>query len=295
MMKTNKNIHSLIYRRYSIHIISILCIIPLLSGCSGEYLAEKMFWYANRGYKEIVTSSKPKDKKEYDQVINKFQEIINTYPDWENTSVSQLLIARLYFHQKEFQNAQKEFQKVLTHYPTKVAICSEALFSIGMCKEKRGYWNSALKIYNEVHSKYEFTEYGLVVPLHIAQYYKDKKPSQAPAAYQKAIDYYLFIEGRRVHPKISESAEDLLLTCYINQKEWDKAIELLKFIHTISPNSERGRTALYRVANFYDEKIDNKVEALKVYKQFLNLYPHHHLSEGVTMRISSLKIIIPEK
>ncbi len=275
-------------RKYLIGTILVL----ITTGCGGDYLAEKMYWQANRLYEKIITSSTPVSKSEYQRVVNAYQKIIDTYPQWNNIPMVQFFIGQVYLEQKDFTNAEKHFIKLVRKYPSEIEVCSKALFSIGTCREKKGDWENALKLYNQLLIDYPWTEYGLIVPLHIAQYYQERKNQyQSTIAYEKAIQYYRMIYNKPTNPTISGKSESLLLTCYIDQEKWEDAIELLRLINICSPNSEKGKIALYRLANLYEDKIKDSSQALVVYKEFVAKYPTHHLAESARIRINTLNII----
>lgn len=76
-----------------------ICMVGLfiLSGCSKEYLAERMYWYANKLYAQIIKNPDKTSKYETKMTIGAFQDILRVYPEWETASQLQFNIANIYF------------------------------------------------------------------------------------------------------------------------------------------------------------------------------------------------------
>jgi len=271
-------------------------IIILLTGCRQEYRLERMYYYANKDYMEILKNPFQTNKDQIDDVIAEFDRIININPEWDGIGNVRYAIAHLYFLKRDFGKAKAKFKKIISDFPYQIGMCIQAKFFIGVCYEQEGKWDKALATFEKIMKDYPLAQLSIELPHYIAQYYqRHKKYHQAEDILRNAItNYESMISTYPYERKLIIVLEDVILHTYKELDDWDGVINTLQKIAIKYHKTDRGAEALYRLAKTYESK--NKIEkAIELYKQFIKDYPKHKFANIAKTKIPSLQLTLPPK
>lgn len=263
-------------------ILVLVCILFFLSGCGGEYPAEKLYWKAGKFSEQIFRNPKGTPSSQYDRAISAFRKVVRKYPDSEKAKEAQLKIGDLYAAWENFPQAIKEFEKAIQKYPGNTILCSTAQFAIGTCYEKQENWKEALVAYRKLFTDYQNTSLGLQVPLYIAQYYqRNEETKETNEAFRQAIKDYKKIVSEHPKSKIAYIAQDYIAICYFNLKQWHEAINTLEKLIKDYPESPKAAQSLLTMAGIYRNQLKQPQKAIAIYRQFLKEYPDSKLTHTV--------------
>ena len=135
-----------------------------------QRMAEQAFLLAMTAY----------EKKQYDIAEGKFKELIEKYPGSKNILQANLVLARIYKHKNNIENAVAVWQKLVKDFPQSNQI-AEALIELANYQyyNKKNYEESK-KIIEDVLQKYPNSEFSDMANLSLAVYYRDR------GSYEKA-------------------------------------------------------------------------------------------------------------
>jgi len=273
-----------------------ICIIGLLilSGCSKEYLAERMYWYANKLYAEIIKNPDKASEIKTKMTIGAFQDILRAYPEWDNASQLQFNIANIYFLKKKYPQARKEFRKLQDTYPEQINMCLQSQIAIGRTYEMEKKWNKALACYQKIITDYPVSYPAMQLLRYIGDYYDAyKQDDKAQEAYAQAINHYERLIKDYVGTQVEATAWEFIMDIYKKQKQYDKTLETLQRIIDAHPESNRAAVALYEIATMYSDALKKPEQAFGYYKSFVTKYPEHKLVKSAKTKMESIALSFP--
>ncbi|MEK7273831.1 MAG: tetratricopeptide repeat protein [Candidatus Desantisbacteria bacterium] len=276
---------------------TLICMVGLLLlvGCSKEYMAERMCWYANKLYAQIIKNPDKVSKYEVKMTISAFQDILRIYPEWDNASQLQFNIANIYLLKKKYPQARKEFKNLQDKYPEQINMCLQAQIFIGRTYEMEKKWDKALVCYQKVILDYPVSYPALQLLCYVADHYDAcKQDDKAQEAYAQAINHYERLINDYTGTQIEATAWEFILDIYKKQKQYDKTLETWQRIIDAHPESNRAAVALYEIAVMYQDVLKKPTEAFGYYKSFVAKYPEHKLVQSANTKMESIAMSFPE-
>ena len=133
-------------------------------------MAEQAFLLAMTAY----------EKNQYDIAEGKFKELIEKYPRSKNILQANLVLARIYKHNNNIENAVVVWQKLVKDFPQRNQI-AEALIELANYQyfNKKNY-EEGKRLIEDVLKKYPNSEFADMAHLSLAVYYRDR------GSYEKA-------------------------------------------------------------------------------------------------------------
>lgn len=263
----------------------------IFCGCSDRYKAERKFWFINKKYSNIIKNPQKADEKKFQNLIKELKFIVDKYPNWENSSKIQFLVGDMFLMRKNFDEAEKEFMKVVINFPKDPEVCSRALFAVGNIREKQNQWEKALEKYEELINNYFGTFIGLQMPLYIARYYRSKNLLQkSKDAYARAIIEYINAIETNPYSKRVPILQDLLMMCYYENDDLENYIKSLDRLVNKYPNSITAISSLYKLASVYQNILKNSDKALEIYKKITTDYPNEEVTKFAEFNLMNMYI-----
>ncbi|MFH1963513.1 MAG: tetratricopeptide repeat protein [bacterium] len=274
-----------------------ICMIGLLLlvGCSKEYMAERMYWYANKLYAQIIKNPDKSSEYEIKMTIGAFRDILRIYPEWDVASQLQFNIANIYFLKKKYPQARKEFRKLQDTYPEQINMCLQSQISVGRTYEMEKKWDMALVCYQKIITDYPVSYSAMQLLRYIGDYYYAcKQDDKAQEAYAQAINHYERLIKDYAGTQVEATAWEFILDIYKQQKQYDKTMETLQRLIDAHSESNRAATALYEIATMYLDVLKKPEDAFGYYKKFVTKYPEHKLVKAANTKMESIAMSFPE-
>lgn len=269
-------------------IILLLLIMSILTGCHGQYKAERDFYLANRKYRRILQQIDSTKKEEFQGLIVEFRKILLIYPTGPRSADAQLKIGNLYNAQNKQDKAIDEYKKVIENFPNSTEASSRALFAIGGVYQIKGDDEKAKLYFNKALEDYPKTKVALDIPLYLARYYRVKeKHDESDTAYNDAINRYRSIIDENPDSAIGIYAIDYLVSCYGDRNRWQEAISVLGEIEDKYPQSASALKSLFVMGRIYEAHLKDKQKAEEVYKEMIERFPDSALSQSVKEYLNS--------
>jgi len=199
-----------------------------LLGINSDYAIEQMAWKVQREYLDILKDPKIVPEPTFDKVIKDYQKIIKRYPNSKLTPGIRMLVGNVYHVKKDYETSRKKFNEIIKLYPESKELQAQALSAIGRTYEAQDNWPGARKIYDRIMAEYTLTLTGLGIPLYIANHYKGVNDYQKTMdAYELAITHYNTLTAKNPDSPVEYAALRYLGNCYLEQKRWKEAVEVL--------------------------------------------------------------------
>ncbi|MDD5347509.1 MAG: outer membrane protein assembly factor BamD, partial [Candidatus Omnitrophica bacterium] len=214
----------------------------------------------------------------------------------------QLEFAQSLFNAEEYEDAKREFKKVLKRFP-KAKEAAESQYFLGLIEEKQGNHYEAFKEYQKVIDKYPFSERIAEI---IEREYAIGEAYMTGKARRKALGLDLPVDNPAIeifgkvvdnsqYGPLAAKAQYQLGMVYKNLDQYYEAEEAFTRVVTNYPDSEWAAAAKFQIAACrallskgpaYDQGATK--EAREKFQEFLTANPEAKLSEEAEKSIQSL-------
>ncbi|MBN1587789.1 MAG: tetratricopeptide repeat protein [Candidatus Omnitrophica bacterium] len=269
--------------------LSILIISSLgLSGCGGDYQAERLMWEARQESRFIQGDPKLVPAEAWENVVQAYQKVLDKAPGSKLAAQAQFNIATVYLRQLDLEKAREAYGKVLQNYSKDRRLSSEAYFIIGRTHELENHWDKAVESYENLVLYYGDTLKGLQVPIYIAEGYKRRgQIEEARAAYEKALKGYDKRAEDSSSGNFKAHAYGFKAWAYESEGDWANALNTHMSVANEYPESDRAPLSLFTAALIYQQKFQDMDRAVQLYKTLLSRYPKHRLTQFAILQVRS--------
>lgn len=196
--------------------------------------------------------------------------------------------AKVLAQERRFESARKLLKWIMTNFSSNDDLCASAQFALASTYETQGRWDRALIEYKWVQEKYPLTPEGLLVPLHIADYYrKQGEKTLEESALLDAIGHFQTLVRKYPKTMLAGIAQEYIIYCLSAQKAWDSAARAATALRQIYPGTRSEISSYLFLGQIY-ESMRHFEEAKEVYNQFLQRFPNHPLTSKVRNRMKQL-------
>jgi tetratricopeptide (TPR) repeat protein len=264
----------------SIRFVLILSLIFSLTGCSREYQSERHLYRATKLAKNILLAPDTIPPQEFNRAVDAYKSIFEKYPDTWSAKRARIALGSLYLSKKEFEKARAYFNRALEASTDNKNLCMEAQFAIAKSYENEGLWDKALIEYQKIMKDYPDSEMALALPLYIASKNKD---------YASAIAYYAKIREENPKTLLGFKAENLIVTCYMKQDDWDNAVSSLERLAMDYPMARTIELTMRMILDICRDRLNAPERAISFFEKFLQEYPDHALKDSLNKGLEVLK------
>ena len=225
-------------------------------------------------------------QNEIPQAIKIYKQYFKLYPKHPLVGRSEAQLGILYQHQKDPVKAREWFEKALLNLNSKrPGEIADTKTLIGRTYQEEGKWEEAKKIYDEVAEKYGNTNAALQIPFFVAeQYEKTGAPEKAKEVLDRALERYKDLESRTKDPDRASFVQRLQNAAYAEKGDWAKVIENFNGNIKREKSLERKANWIFLKAFVTEKRLEDRVQALDLYKDFLAQFPQHPLAKMAKSR-----------
>jgi tetratricopeptide (TPR) repeat protein len=196
----------------------------------------------------------------------------------------------VYIIKKDYDIARQKLNEAIAKFPGNATVGAEALAMIGSSYEVQGNWTEALNTYNKLKQEYPLTDFGLNIPFYVAAYYeKNGHEQNAQNAFNEAIGYYLKLSTEYPHTVVGLKSLRLLSNCYIAQKNWEEAVNVLEKVITQYPNPEIAVSVIDAINAITVSQLKDYDRAIGIYRHLIDSNPNHPLGKMLKKAIGVLE------
>jgi len=223
------------------------------------------------------------NQEDYKNAYQKFQEIVEKYPDSEYCLIALGMIQRYYL--EGISGPQEESRKSLSleeETPHKLMIKAQVKY---ITARSMADVEEAVQIWRKIMDKYPNSKLVDDAQLKIAKFYYDKRDyEQAIKECQKIIDKY-------PDSNSAPAADIWIAYCYGFLKNYSMAIEKCKEVINKYPNNIYAPLAQRYIASTYEDLRDYQ-QAIIEYQKVIDTYPNYEGIPGVKYCIERCQLLL---
>jgi TolA-binding protein len=178
---------------------------------------------------------------------------------------AKLKIADSYFNMEMYDEALKEYQRIIQQHPDHPNI-GEAQYGLALVYKVTGKYDAYLA------ATREFIETHPQSPLSIAAQYQIGEQYFQQGEFSQAIAAYQWILERFPDNEYADNAMYRIGQSYVQQENLATAVSVLKDFLAMYPNSEFRPAAQYEIANTYFKMLEFEMAAQE-YQTFIQSFP----------------------
>jgi len=294
--------------------ITISLFIVILFGCSGEgvkndiFVAEKMFYKAEKIKQNILVNPDIANPEDYEKAELAYREIIDKLDNKEKLSKALkgilqrrwLTIAQLHLLQKKYDEVINIYKEIIERSTNDRELCAVAQFSMAQSLERLKKFDEAIEAYKVVFRNYPpvlsdtlLANYSILqTPVYIARLYRaNDKAIEADRQYEAARIYYEQVIQQYPQTDIALEAQNQIALSYGDQGKWDRSVQVLTDVISRYPNAPKLKSIMYTLAIIYDQQLKQSDKALDIFQMILNKFPQDDkLSGQVYLAIGNIHL-----
>lgn len=269
--------------------IAILCSLTALSGCGGDYNAEKAYWQYVRVNTAVMKDPATVPGDAFNKATDSLSRIIKRYPQWRKSSELQLILAQMFAARSDLAAAEREYRALISGFPQQYEICALAQYSLGAIAEQQGRVADAATEFQRIIEIYPTTSIGLKIPAHMVAFRRRHgTAADAETAFQQSLRHYQnLIETNPFADMVPAIQEALVNMCYENGKTPDAIKALQRFIdaHAQAPAVPG---ALLASAHLYRASLKQPARAIEDYEQIITKTPQSKQAKTALLELTGM-------
>lgn len=269
-------------------ILTGICCLLLLVGCSQNYQAERESWKAEQLLSGVTKTMVQEHPEVLDPSIAAFKKVYEQFPGTGKAVESLFVISNLYLRQKKFEDAIHTLEKVIQNYSDARDRAPEARYGMAGIYEATGQWEKAEKLFWETAEYHPYHQKGLYAPVHIVLHYKKLKDIDGMAlAYQKAVDFYQKMIKQTGPIQAGGSLKNYLALTQLANGNWREARDTWDALPGEFPDSPFAPMALLASGELSWKKKEAEAAAVS-YETYLKNYPKHPLVRRTMVQLGMI-------
>jgi outer membrane assembly lipoprotein YfiO len=229
---------------------------------------------------------------------------------WENPKFSvkdtpgeQLELALDFYKSKQYQEATRELNKLIKHYP-RAREAPEAQYYIALISEEQGDLSQAFKQYQLVIDRYPFSErardiikkeYDIGIKLLEGNNSQNKFVNAVVGGDYNVIDVFRTVIKNAPYGELAAPSQYKVGLFFLEKGMYQESRDEFEKLINDYPDSEWVKAAKYQIAvadakRSTDAQYDQKVTqaAAKEFKEFVSIYPDAEFSDEAKVNIQHL-------
>lgn len=299
-----------LYKNYLLAVAATLAMI--FCGCSDQssqtndvYLAEKMFFKAEKLKQDILINPEIASLEEYNQIELAYRDLIGRFSSLTKNSAavraivqrSWLTIAELALMQKKVDTAISVYREIVEKATDDRELCAAAQFSMAQELERTQQLDEAIKAYEVVFRNYPpvlsdtlLPNFRILhTPIYIARLYsKTQQNKLAEQQYDEARKYYEQVIAKWPRTDIAMAAENQIAMSYGDQGNWDKAVAGLENIVQNYSKKPELIGVYFTLGKIYEQQFKNTNRALEIYYRILQQFPEEQNLGQIHLAIATV-------
>ena len=270
-----------------------------------EYEADRLFYWANKGYQSILINPNIASEEDFDIAIKSFRSIGKKFRNYATRSQnirsivrrSELDIPALFIIQKNFQAALQEYDRIIQENKLDTLLQASARFNKASLYEKLGDLKQALDEYKIFMASYSSLFYKneasfqfLQVPIRIARLKKIMKDKNSNLEYKQARRFYrqlLVTKSKNIPYSL---LYQLIALTFSESGQWQSTVRVLKEFLATHGDTIQEPGVLLEIGDIYMMRLNSPSDAIREYQNIIKKYPNHIQTAVAQMNIGDIML-----
>jgi len=281
-------------RRYYRQLKSLHPGTPFESAVSGKivatYLKQNQYDQAVRSLKEtrddstgllsprvlmILADIHMNNTHNFRQAEKAYREFVDAYPEDKEIGPMTLGLSMSLFERGKYKDARDAARNIEKLPFINKKTVAEAYYLVALCYEKEGRWEQAIGQYDLLMATFPGTDKAFEAGLYVANRYLTKGQEKlANQKFEETADYIRkYTNPETSNPMQAARAYGYLVRCYTEMRDLDRTIETLEQLASRFPLTPEGRFAPLKLADLYENELNDRAKAIDWLKQFIKNNP----------------------
>lgn len=270
------------------HTLLIVCALGA-AGCSASYFGERLFWKAQQLAAPISKDPAQASPEQIAKAIDAFERVITKAAGTVWAARAQAAVGALQAIEKHYDQAREAYTRVLQNYSQYQGLAIASRVAIAKTYEIEGKWDEAVKTYQELADRHQWTRLGLEAPLYIASVYEKRHDAEmATRAYERAIRTYTLLIPDAPMPAVGLQVKSYLASAYQRTGNWEQAIATLEELLQ-SPSGINQGMVLLTLATINQTKLNAPEKAIAFYTRLVKELPDDPLTKLAKAQLDRLQ------
>ncbi|MDE2009764.1 MAG: tetratricopeptide repeat protein [Candidatus Omnitrophica bacterium] len=277
--------------RLLIVLVAVYVLLSLLD-FKGEYSAERSLWHINQQMNLLEQEPEAVPDFTFEQIIRRYRDFIKAYSHSPLVPQAYMWIAKVDLVRKNYDAARKVYAEIPAAFPHDPQHIAEAMAAIGETYEVQKDWPQAQEQYQKTIRLYPTTVVGLKLPLYIASRQAQNDPADKSEAFGRAITQYKNVLEHSRDKEIRTAALKLMVSADLARQDWPQVVKYCREMLMADADERSLREAIYVINVAAIVHMKNYDLPVEIYKEFMKKYPQHPmigLFKGMVVNITRLK------
>lgn len=204
------------------------------------------------------------------EALDQIDRIVERYPNAPQTAWALHLQAQIYVAQKQYDQAEKVFQKIITQFESNMVAVVDAHYGQAELLRQQKKYDEAMKAYQQIVEKWPNYQQAIKALNAIALLYSQRRQiKQEEEIYRRIIENYPNNVVAVLNARVS------LANLLMSQKRYDEALKQFQSIYEQHPESDQAPWAKAGAARIY-VAIGRQDEAVTLFEELVASYPEDH-------------------
>jgi tetratricopeptide (TPR) repeat protein len=215
------------------------------------------------------------DLKDYPNAEKSYREFIKFYPTNDRIAPATLGLSLSLYEQGKYSESRKTVAKIDKLPKADQRTVAEGFYLMGLCYEKEDKWDLARGQFDMVQASFPGMNEAFEAAIYKAEHYRiSGQKDLAQKAFDDAIVYInRYIAQNAENPVTCARNMGYLVRAYTENGNLENAAEQLALIHQRYPQLPEGKLAPLRLAEIYENNLQNPAKAVEWLKTFINENP----------------------
>ncbi len=233
--------------------------------------------------------------KDYDGAEKTYREFLETYPQGYNGGRAVLGLGICLYEKGEYVKTRKTLKGIEKISDVTEEVVAQAFFLVALCYEAENNWSRASGELDLIMATFPGRKESYDAALQKVNYFREKGLDEMTAkSFEAAVKYIeKYIDVNSAKPAAVAQAIGYLTKAYIENGEYENAIEKLSILHSRYPRTPDGVLASLKIADLYENALYDSLSAVEWLNIYLSETPFSVDKEAITRHIEELQKNFP--
>lgn len=229
--------------------------------------------------------------KDYDGAEKTYREFLETYPESYNSGGAVLGLGICLYEKGEYVKTRETLKEIEKVSGVTESVVARAFFLVALCYEAENNWSRASGQLDLITATFPGRKESYEAVLQKVNYYRGKGLEDLEMkSFEAAVKYIeKYIDVNSARPAVAAQAIGYLTKAYIENGDYESAIEKLSILHSQYPRTPDGVLASLKIADLYENALNDSHSAIKWLKIYLSETPFSVDKEGILRHIEELQ------
>ncbi len=228
---------------------------------------------------------------DYARAEKAYREFVKAYPEDKEIGPMTLGLGTSLFERGKYKDAREAIKNIEKLPYIRNTTVAEAYYLTALCYEKEDRWEQAIGQFDLLMATFPGTDKAFEAGLYVAnRYLTNGQEKLANQKFEETAEYIKkYTKSETSNPLQAARAYGYLVRCYTEMDDLNRTIETLEELANLYPLTPEGRFAPLKLADIYENELNNKTKAIDWLNQFIKYNPEADDLDQIQAHIKKLQ------